>query len=162
MLSMKLERAINDQVQAEFYSAYMYLGMSLYCENRLFKGMAHWLRLQCEEERDHAYKMMRYMIERGSTPELKDVSASKPAFEDAAELFEKVLEHEQHVTVLVNKLYDLAGAEKDHATEIFLQWFIKEQVEEESSTGEIVQQLKLIGDDQIALRALDASLGARK
>lgn len=162
MLSMKMEKAIEDQVQAEFFSAYMYLGMSLYCEGKLLKGMAHWLRLQYEEEREHAQKMIDYLVERGSTPQLKDIAASKADFETPLALFEKVLGHEQHVTSLIHKLYEMALAEKDYATQIFLQWFITEQVEEEDNAGEIVDKLRLIGDDRAALWVLDAALGKRK
>ena len=162
MLSKKMEKAINEQIQAEFFSAYMYLAMSLECEGKLFKGMAHWLKLQYEEEREHAQKMIDYMVERGNVPELKDIKATKMGFGTPLQLFEKVLAHEQHVTALIHKLYELAMDEKDYATQIFLQWFITEQVEEEASADEIVEKLKLIKNDTAALWALDKALGERE
>ena len=162
MLSKKMEKAITDQIQEEFFSAYMYLSMSLECEGKLFKGMARWLKLQYEEEREHAQKMIDYMVDRGNVPELKDIKASKESFGTPLQLFEKVLAHEQHVTSLIHKLYELALAEKDYASQIFLQWFITEQVEEESSADEIVEKLKLMKNDSAALWTLDKTLGERK
>lgn len=162
MLSKKMEKALNEQVQAEFFSAYMYLSMSLQYEGQSLKGIAHWLKAQYEEEREHAHKIIDFMLDRGAVPELKDIKASHDSSEKVLQTFEKVLAHEKHVTELIHNLYQLAISEKDYATQIFLQWFVSEQVEEEASVSEIIDKLKLVKDHAAALLAVDAELGKRK
>ena len=161
MISAKLQEAINDQVAAEMYSANMYLAMSLECELKGFDGFAHWLKKQYGEEMDHAFKFMAYLLERGGAPELKTIEA--PAKEYGAPLltFEKVLAHECQITSLINKLYQTAVDEKDVAAQIFLQWYVTEQVEEEAGVSAILDKLRFIGDNKGLLLNLDIELATR-
>lgn len=161
MLSKKVQDAFNNQIQAEMASAYLYLSMAAYCEGKNLKGFGHWLRAQYNEEVSHAMKMLDYVIERGGQVVLQAIEAPPAEFGSPAEVFAKVLAHEQHVTARINSLYELAVAEKDYASQIFLQWFISEQVEEEGSAGEIVEKLKLAGDKGSALVWIDKELGKR-
>ena len=161
MLSKKLQTALNNQIQAEFYSAYMYLSMSAYYSKQSLNGIANWLKVQYGEEREHALKIYDYVIERGGEVELKDIKASKSDFGSPVETFEQVLEHEKHVTSLINKLYQLSISEKDYATQIFLEWFITEQVEEEASVEEVVEKMKRIPENSAALFYFDEVLGRR-
>ena len=162
MISKKVQKALNDQVQAEFYSAYMYLAMSTSFAEQSLSGIAHWFKVQYEEENTHAHKIIDYIIERGGKVELKEIKAPGTDFGSPLAVFEKALSHEQHVTSLINKLYELAVEEKDYATQVFLQWFITEQVEEEDSVGEIVEQMKRIPENSAALFYFDQKLAARK
>jgi ferritin len=162
MINQKLQDALNNQIQAELYSAYLYLSMSAYCESKNLGGFAHWLKLQYQEETSHAMKLMDYLQERGGTVELKAIAAPPVEFGTPLEVFEQTLAHEIHVTSLINQLYELALAEKDYAAQIFLQWFINEQVEEEASATAIVERLKIIGDKSTgAILYLDKELGKR-
>ncbi len=161
MLAKKVQDALNDQIQAEMASAYLYLAMAAYCEAMNLKGFGHWLRAQYNEEVGHAMKMFDYVIERGGQVALKAIEAPPAEFGSPADVFAKVLAHEQHVTARINSLYELAVAEKDYATQIFLQWFISEQVEEEASADEIIERMKLAGDKGSALVWLDKELGKR-
>ena len=135
MISKKMQEAINEQINAEMYSAYLYLSMSAYCAENTYKGFAHWLDLQAKEEYSHAMKFYNYLLDRGASIDFKTIDAPKRNFSSMAELFEQVLTHEKHVTALINKLYELALKEKDYATQIMLQWFIEEQVEEEANAS---------------------------
>lgn len=162
MISKKVQKALNDQIQAEFYSAYMYLGMSTSFAQQSLNGIAHWFKVQYEEENTHAHKIIDFIIERGGQVELKEIKAPGTDFGSPLEVFEKALKHEQYVTSLINKLYELAMEEKDYATQVFLQWFIDEQVEEEDSVGEIVEQMKRIPDNSAALLYFDQKLADRK
>ena len=161
MISAKLQEAINDQVAAEMYSANMYLAMSLECELKGMGGFAHWLKKQYEEEMSHAFKFMAYLLERGGAPELKTIEAPAKQYGTPLATFEKVLAHECEVTALINKLYQTAVEEKDVAAQIFLQWYITEQVEEEASASAIVDKLKVIGDNVSGIFFLDSQLGKR-
>jgi len=161
MLAKKVQDALNNQIQAEMASGYLYLAMAAYCEGMNLKGFGHWLRAQYNEEVGHAMKMFDYVIERGGQVVLQAIEAPPAEFGSPAEVFAKVLAHEQHVTARINALYELAVAEKDYATQIFLQWFISEQVEEEGSAGEIIERMKLAGDKGSALVWLDKELGKR-
>ncbi|MDD4600317.1 Bacterial non-heme ferritin [bioreactor metagenome] len=161
MISQKMQDAINGQIQAEFYSAYLYLSMSAYCEGKSLKGFANWLNVQYQEEVSHATKLFTYLGERGGKVRLATIDAPPSEFGTLAELFEMVLTHEQHVTDLINKLYEVAVSEKDFAAQIFLQWFINEQVEEESSVGEVLDKLAVIGEKTVDVLYLDKELSTR-
>ncbi|MBN2003695.1 MAG: ferritin [Anaerolineae bacterium] len=160
-LSKNLEDAINEQIQAELYSAYMYLSMSAYFESLNLPGFAHWMRVQTHEEMEHAMKFYHYVFERGGRVTLCAIQQPPAEFESALDVAEKTYAHEQHVTSLIYKLYELALAEKDHATAAFLQWYINEQVEEENNARTIVEQLKMVGDRVHGLLMLDHQLGGR-
>ncbi|MDR7867562.1 MAG: ferritin [Sporomusaceae bacterium] len=161
MLSKKVQDAFNDQIQAEMASAYLYLSMAAYCEGSNLKGFGHWLRAQYNEEVSHAMKMFDFVLERGGQVALKAIEAPPGDFGSPLAVFEKVLAHEQHVTDRINSLYELALAEKDYPSQIFLQWFITEQVEEEASASEIIERMKVAGDKGSALIWMDKELGKR-
>jgi ferritin len=162
MLSKALEGAINDQIRDELYSAYLYLSMSAYFEANNRPGSARWMRLQSEEEVSHAMKLFDYMNDRGSRVVLQGIEQPPAEFASTLDIFEKALAHEQKVTGLINSIYELAVKENDYPTQIELQWFITEQVEEEKSAGDIVDQLKMVGDHGPSLIMLDRDLGARQ
>lgn len=161
MINEKVLKALNDQVKAEFESAYMYLAMSTQFAEQALDGMAHWMKLQYEEEVTHAHKIINYIIERGGQVKLEALSAPKDDYGSPLQIFEASLKHEEYVTSLINKLYELAGSEKDYATQVFLQWFISEQVEEEDSFGEIVDKMKKIPENSAALFYFDKNLASR-
>ncbi|BBB92287.1 MAG TPA: ferritin [Methylomusa anaerophila] len=161
MISSRMQKAINNQIQAEMYSANLYLAMSGYTMAQNLKGFANWLRVQYQEETMHALKLVDYLLNRGGELELKPIDAPPTEFGKPAELFEKVLAHEQDVTGLINKLYEVAVEEKDIATQIFLQWYVTEQVEEEASASEIIEQLRMIGDKNSGIFFLDKELAQR-
>lgn len=162
MISEKLQKAINNHIQAEMYSANTYLAMSGYCMTQNLKGFANWLRVQYQEETEHALKLWDYLLERGGEPEIQAIEAPPTEYGKPVEVFEKVLAHEEHVTGLINKLYEVAVEEKDLATQIFLQWFITEQVEEEAAASDILAQLRMVGDKPGGIFFVDKELGARK
>jgi len=161
MLSKVVQDALNQQIKDELYSSYLYLSMSAYCETINLPGFAHWMRLQSEEELSHAMKLFDYVNDRGGRVVLQGIDQPPAEFNAPLDIFQQVLEHEQKVTGLIHQLYALALKENDYPTQVELQWFIKEQVEEEKSAGEIVEQLKVIGDHSTALLMLDRQLGAR-
>lgn len=161
MLSKKMEKALNEQINAEFFSSYLYLSMSAYFEAAGLPGCAQWMRAQTQEEWFHGMKLFGFVNERGGRVELKAIAAPPAKWPSTLAVFENVLAHEQKVTGLFNDLVDLALKEKDHATNIFLQWFVSEQVEEEAGVGAILGKLKLIGKDSSGLFALDGELGLR-
>ena len=161
-MNKKVYKVFNEQVQAELYSAYMYLAMSMYLEDKNFKGMAHWLKVQYEEERAHAFRLAKFMQERGVKPELLQIDAPPAEYGTPLEVFTKALEHEQYVTSRIHSMYEVAVKEKDYAAMIHLHWFIDEQVEEEDQTREIVDKLTMVGDNMNGLFVIDGQLGARK
>ncbi len=161
MLSPEMEKALNEQINAEFFSSYLYLSMSSFFQATSFSGFANWMRMQTQEEMLHAMKMYGYVQERGGRVTLTAIMQPMANWESPLAVFEHVLAHEQKVTGLINNLVNLALDERDHATNIFLQWFVSEQVEEEASAGEIVDKLKLIGKEANGLFMLDAELGKR-
>ena len=161
-MNKKVYKVFNEQVQAELYSAYMYLAMSLYLEDKNFKGMASWLKVQYEEERAHAFRLARFMQERGVKPELLQIDAPPAEYGTPLEVFTKALEHEQYVTSRIHSMYEVAVKEKDYAAMTHLHWFIDEQVEEEDQTREIVDKLTMVGDNMNGLFVIDSQLGARK
>ena len=161
MLNKKMEDALNEQINAELYSAYLYLAMSSYFESVNLSGLARWMKMQTQEEMFHAMKMYDFVNERGGRASLKAIAQPQLDWDSALAVFNDVYQHEQKVTGLINNLVDLALAERDHATNIFLQWFVSEQVEEEATASSIVEKLKMIGDDASSLFALDQELGQR-
>lgn len=161
MISVKLQKAINSQIQAEMYSANLYLAMSGYCMSKGLKGFANWLRVQYQEETMHALKFVDYILARGGELELKEIDAAPTDFGKPVDVFSKVLAHEEHVTNLINNLHEVAVEEKDVAAQIFIQWFVTEQVEEESTASGILEQLKMVGDKSSGLFYLDKELATR-
>jgi ferritin len=159
MLSKKLQDAINEQIKNEFYSAYLYLSMAAYFEAQNLRGFAQWMRTKFAEEQGHAMKFFEYVNDRGGRVELREISQPKSEWKGNLDVFEGVLKHEQHVTSLIHKLYELALAEKDYPTQAMLQWFITEQVEEEKTAIEVIEQLKLIDARGTAVLMLDHRLG---
>jgi len=161
MISEVMQKAINDQIKAEFYSAYMYLSMAAYFECKSLPGFARWLRVQFQEEQVHAMKFYEYLIDRDGAVQLQAIPQPPLEWEGNLEAFQSVLEHEQKVTAMIHKLYALAVKEKDLATQVELQWFITEQVEEEKNAHDIVEQLLLIDAHGTAVLMLDHQLGKR-
>ena len=162
MISKTMEQALNKQVNRELYSAYLYLAMSSYFESVNMKGFAKWMRIQAKEEQVHASKIYDYIIARGGTVTLLDIEAPKAKWSSAGKVFDEVYAHEQKVTAMIHGLVDLAIKEKDHASFEMLQWFVKEQVEEEEHASEIVNQIKIVGDVPGHLFCLDHHLGKRE
>ena len=160
-MNERVYKSFNDQVQAEFYSAYLYLAMSMYMAGKNFKGMAHWLYKQYEEEREHALKLVHFMQERGAAPVMLEIAQPPTEFGTPLELFQKVLEHEKYVTSRIHAMYEVAAAEKDYAAVIHLQWFVSEQVEEEDNAGEIVAKLEMVGNHLGGILAVDRELAGR-
>lgn len=161
MLNQQIQDALNEQIKNELYSAYLYLSMAAYCESVNMPGMAHWMRMQELEERMHALKMFDFVNERGGRVVLQAIDQPPAEFKSLLDVFEKTLAHEQKVTAMINDLYALAVQEKDYASQIFLQWFVTEQVEEEDSVGQVIETLKMIGDSRQGLLMLDRELGGR-
>ena len=161
MIEKKMEEALNGQINAELYSAYMYLSMSAYFEARELPGFAHWMRAQAQEEEFHAMKLFTYLVERGGRVILKALEAPPAEWKSPLHVFEDTLKHERKVTGLINDLVFLARDLRDNATEIFLQWFVSEQVEEEDNVQKILGPLKLIKESPQALYMLDKELFQR-
>jgi ferritin len=161
MIKETLVKALNDQVNAEYYSAYLYLTMAAYADRSGYKGIANWLFIQAREELAHGTHIYRHLLERGASPSFADIKAPQAAFDSIAGLFEKVLSHERHVSELVNRIATLAEEEKDHAAYNFIARFVSEQVEEEASAEEIAVKARLIGDNPGLLFNLDAELARR-
>jgi ferritin len=161
MLSKKLEDALNTQLNAEMYSSYLYLSMAAWFESKNLPGFAHWLKVQTQEEMVHALKFYNYLRDRQGTVKLKAIDGPAVKWESPTAAFDAVYKHEQKVTGLINNLMDLAIVEKDHAAKIFLDWFVNEQVEEESSSSEVLQKLKMVGENSSALFVLDQEMAAR-
>jgi ferritin len=162
MISKTMEDALNKQVNREYYSAYLYLAMSAYFETISLKGFAKWMRVQAKEERLHAEKIYDYIIARGGKAELLAIEAPKAKWTSAGKVFEESYAHEQKVTAMIHALVELATKEKDHATFEMLQWFVKEQVEEEANASDILAQIKIVGDIPGHLFYLDHHLGKRE
>jgi ferritin len=161
MLSKKLSSALNSQLNKEMYSAYLYLSMSSYAGSIGLKGTANWFMVQYQEEMVHAMKVYTFINSRGEHTELAAIAAPPSKFRNLLDMFEQTLAHEQTITASINELTDMALAEKDHATNIFLQWLVTEQIEEEENDRDIIGKLKLIGDNGQGLLMLDNELGAR-
>ncbi len=161
MISDKIQEAFNEQINAELYSSYLYLSMSAFFESKGLPGFANWMRCQAQEEVVHAMKFYTFIFERGGSVKLKAIDAVPIEWDSPLAVFEAGYAHEQKVTGLINNLVDLAIQEKDHASNNFLQWFVAEQVEEEASADEVVQQIKLAGDHGGGVFMLDRELGQR-
>jgi ferritin len=161
MLSETLTKALSEQVNAEYYSAYLYLAMSAYADKEGYRGFANWLFIQAQEERAHAVHLYQHILERGAVPVFMDIQAPPGSFAGVKDLFEKVLTHEQGVTARINKIATLAAEEKDHATYNFILWYVNEQIEEEKNAGEIVSRINLMGNSPVLLFHLDSELAAR-
>jgi ferritin len=162
MFSAKIQDAINEQINKELYSAYLYLSMATQFDAENLPGFAHWMRAQYREETEHALKFYRYVDERGGRVLLKAIDAPPTEFGSPLATFEKVLEHEQLVTGLITKLYELALDEGDYATQNLIRWFIDEQVEEEANVSYIVETLKMVGEKGNGLILLDRQLAQRE
>jgi len=161
MLSKKMEKALNGQINAEMYSSYLYLAMSAYLESVNLAGFAKWMKAQAQEELSHAMKFFHYVNERGGRVVLEKIKAPPAEWESPLAVFEATYEHEQKVTGLIYDLVDLAYTEKDHATNPLLQWFVAEQVEEEASAEDVVNSMKLAGETPAGLFLMDRELGTR-
>ncbi len=161
MISKKMEKALNEQINAEMYSAYLYLSMESYFRSLNLNGFANWMRVQVQEELTHAMKIYDFVNERRGRITLKSIAAPQTEWESPLAVFEATYKHEQKVTGLINELVNLAVKEKDDATNVFLQWFVSEQVEEESSANKIAQQLKMMEKTPAEMPKLDHELGQR-
>jgi ferritin len=162
MIGKKMEKALNEQINKEIYSAYLYLSMSAYSARIGLSGFSNWFKVQYKEELEHAEKLFDYIHEHGNEVKLAAIEQPPADFKSPVALFEQSLKHEQFVTRSIHSLVDLAIAEKDHATNGFLQWFVKEQVEEEANATEILTKLQMVGDKNQGLLMVDAKLAARK
>jgi Ferritin-like protein len=157
-----MEAALNAQINAEYWSAYLYLSMSAYFAADGKPGFAHWFKIQSDEEQEHAQKLFDYVIERGGKVELKPIAEVSNSWESPLAAFKDTLEHEQEVTAMINDLVTLAREEKDYATESMLQWFVNEQVEEESTAQGYIDALEMIKDNGFGIYTLDKELLSRK
>jgi len=161
MIGKKMQDLFNTHIQAEIDSAYLYLAMAVQCDAQNFKGFAHWLRLQHNEEMAHAYKMIDYLLERGGKVVLKTIAAPPTEFGTPLQVFEQVYAHEQAVTKRIHDLYENAVSKKDVAAQVFLQWFVSEQVEEEANASEVVEKIRFLGDKASSLLYLDKEMKKR-
>ncbi len=161
ILSKKLEKALNEQINKEMYSAYLYLSMSAWAESENWRGATHWFATQAKEEVGHAMKIYRYVFERGNRVTLEAIDQPKTEFKNLTDVFTRTLEHEKLVTTSIHELVEMAAQEKDHASSVFLQWFVTEQVEEEANVSEMLAHLERIGDSKQGLYMLDNVLSKR-
>lgn len=161
MLNEKMQEALNEQINAELYSAYLYLSMAAYFESINLSGFATWMRVQTQEELTHTMKIYDFINERGGRVMLKPIAEPPAEWDSPLAVFEAAYKHEQKVTGLINNLVNLAIEEKDHASNNFLQWFVDEQVEEEASADEVVQKLKMVDKAPDGKFMLDRELGQR-
>jgi ferritin len=161
MIKPAVLKLLNKQINAEFYSSYLYLGMGAWFEHENLPGIGSWMKLQAAEEHKHAMLLFNHVLERGEKPHLEAIAAPANSYGGAEAIFKKVLEHELHVTALIHKLVETARADKDYATDNFLQYFVKEQVEEESQAHLLYEQVKLIGASKGSLLMIDHRLGKR-
>ena len=161
MISKKMTKALNEQLNREFYSAYLYLSMSAYCNRNDFPGAANWFLMQYKEEQDHATRIYNYLIDQDSKVLLQEIAKPPKKFGSLLETYEESLEHEQYMTKNLNELSDYALKEKDHATQNLLQWFVNEQVEEEATVSEIISKLKMVGEDGYGILMIDNELSQR-
>ena len=161
MLKSNLLAALNQQINEEYYSSYIYQAMVAYFEDNHLDGCAHWMRLQAQEEHDHALKIFDYVISRGGRVVLAAVQAPPKEWPSPQAAFEAALAHEKLMTANITKLADLAQSEKDHATNNLMQWYVTEQVEEEANVDDIVNKLKMVGGDGAGLFLMDRELKSR-
>ncbi|MDX2121159.1 MAG: ferritin [Gemmatimonadota bacterium] len=159
--SKGLQKAMNDQVRKEFESAYLYLSMAAWMEDQTLPGFAAWLRLQAREEATHAMKIFEHLIDRGCRVALQPLAGPPTTFKTPLDVFELVKQHEQMVTRSIDGLYGLAVDDRDYASQVFLEWFITEQVEEEKNSTQVLENVRRVGNNQAALVMLDRELGQR-
>lgn len=161
MLTKKMEKELNCQINAEFYSAYLYLAMSAWFNEKNLKGFANWMYVQYQEENNHALLLYNYIIERSGSVKLDAIKTPNQSWKSIVDVFSETLKHEQNVTKLINNLTNVALSEKDHATVNFLQWFVNEQVEEEANVIDILEQLKLVEGNGSGVFMIDRELKQR-
>jgi ferritin len=161
MLNQNIQDALNDQIQAELSSSYIYLAMSAYFEDQNYPGFAHWMRVQAREEAGHAMKIFEYVVQRGGRVQLKAIEQPPAEYESPLGAFEKAYEHEQYITGRIGSIFGLARSTNDPATEALMQWFVNEQVEEEASASQVVETLKRVGTSGSGLVMLDRELAKR-
>lgn len=161
MIKPEITTALNDQINREMYSAYLYMSMSAYAGKIGLKGFANWFMVQYHEEMFHAMKLYEYIQRQGEDVKLESLATPPNTFESPLDMFTQTLAHEQYITQSINDLMDLAVSVKDHATQIFLEWYVTEQIEEEENDNDIIQQLNLIGDNPHGLLMLDRELASR-
>ena len=161
MIKENIEKALNQQLNQELYAFYVYLSMSAYFESMNLNGFANWMRFQAEEEKNHGLKFYDYILQANGRIDLKQIDAPKKSWKSVQEVFEDTYNHEKKVTESIYDIVDLSISERDHATHNFLQWFVREQVEEEATALKILEKIKLIGDNQGALFILDREMGSR-
>ena len=162
MMSKTMQDALNQQMKHEFYSSYLYLSMSAYCDGANLPGLARWMRVQAQEENTHAMYLFALLLDRGGKVELHELGRPPAEFASPRDVFEQAHQHEQQVTAAINKVYGLAMDERDFASRVFLDWFVQEQVEEEKTSGLLAEQLRMVGEDRPGLLMLDRELGQRK
>jgi len=162
MIGNKMRDAINKQINKELYSAYLYLAMSAEAELKGYKGSAKWFQVQFQEEMGHAMKFKSYLIEQGAAVDLLAIGKPEVGFKSLLAMFEATLKHEKYITSSINGLMDLAVKEKDYASQILLQWYVTEQVEEEANDNEIIGMLKMAGSSTGSLLMIDKQLGKRE
>ena len=161
MLNERIEKALNEQINAEMWSAYLYLSMAAYCHKTGQPGMAKWFEVQFKEEQDHAKILFNYIVQRNGVVSLKPIDAVPTEWKSTLDVFASTLAHEQKVTSLINDLFALTTQENDYATQSMLKWFVDEQVEEEENAQNIIDNLKMIKDNGYGIYMLDKELGAR-
>ena len=162
MLTDKIQKALNGQMNAELYSSYLYLSMNAYFKSVNLDGFANWMYYQAQEELEHAMKFYDFICQRGGRIQLAQIEAPPSEWSSPLAVFEDTLAHEQKVTGLINDLVEIANEERDHASQIFLQWFVSEQVEEEDSVGGVLEQLKLMGEAKGGLFMMDREMAKRR
>jgi len=161
MIGKAMQDAMNEQINKEFFSSYLYLSMAAHFEDKNLTGFGHWMRLQADEEREHAMKFYNYIIDSGGQVKLKGIDAPATEWKSNLEVAEQVAEHEAKVTASIHNLYEIALKEKDYASQVMLQWFISEQVEEEKNAAELVAKLRMIEERGTAVLMLDHRLAKR-
>lgn len=161
MLNKRIEEELNKQLNREFFSSYLYMSMAAYFQSVDLLGFANWMEVQAQEELSHAQKFYNFIVERGGRVALEQIGKPKTEWENSLSAFEEALNHEHHITNSINNLVNIALEEKDHATNIFLQWFVTEQVEEESTATAIINKLKLMKDAPGGIFMLDRELETR-
>jgi len=161
MISKKLEKAINEQINRELFSEYLYISMQAWFAGENLDGMANWMDAQGKEERFHAMKFFNYLLDRGGKVKLMALDKPEVEFKNPLNAFREAYKHEQFISKSINQLMDLAIAENDHAAKSFLQWYVDEQVEEEATAEKIVRQLEMVGDNMAGIFMMDTELGKR-
>lgn len=161
MINPKMEEALNSQINKELYSSYLYLSMSAFFEKQSLGGFANWMNVQSQEEYQHAMKFYTYLLQKGGTVNLLQIDQPKTQWGNVVEVFEHTYEHEQMVTASIDSLVNLAYDVRDHATNSFLQWFVNEQVEEESNVTKILDELRMVADNKTGLFMLDREMAQR-